>query len=138
MSINRDFDRLFDHLNQVAVGFGPLFRDFQHASTNYPPHNIITISDNKFNLELAVAGFKKDELTIQDDDGVLTISADKTNTQNEQTTYQHRGIAKRSFSKSFRIAEHFEISEANLEDGILTIKFVKNTPVIQPKLIAIT
>lgn len=138
MSINRDFDRLFDHLNQVAVGFGPLFRDFQHASTNYPPHNIITISDNKFNLELAVAGFKKDEITIQDDDGVLTISADKINTQNEQTTYQHRGIAKRSFSKSFRIAEHFEISEANLEDGILTIKFVKNTPVIQPKLIAIT
>jgi molecular chaperone IbpA len=138
MSINREFDRLFDHLNQVAVGFGPIFRDFQHTTANYPPHNIITISDNEFNLELAVAGFKKSELTIQEDGGVLTISADKANVANDSTTYQHRGIAKRSFSKSFRIAEHFEIREANLEDGILTINFVNNTPVNQPKLIAIT
>jgi molecular chaperone IbpA len=138
MSINREFDRIFDHLNQVAVGFGPIFRDFQHATNNYPPHNIITISDNQFNLEMAVAGFKKSEIIIQEDDGMLTITANKADTATDAVAYQYRGIAKRSFSKSFRIAEHFEIREANLEDGILTIKFVKNTPVAEPKLIAIT
>ena len=136
MSLNHDFDRLFNQLNQVAVGFGPLFRDFQITTTNYPPHNIITISDNEFHLELALAGFKKSEVVIQEDGGMLTITADKDKTVDEQS-YQYRGIAKRSFSKSFRIAESFEINEATMEDGILTIKFVKNVPVAAPKLISI-
>lgn len=136
MSINRELDRLFDHLNQVAVGFGPIFRDFHHTTSNYPPHNIVTVSDNEFYLELAVAGFKKSEVTIQEENGMLTITADKDSTAAD-TTYQHRGIAKRSFSKSFRIAEHFVIQSANLEDGILTIKFTKNVPLAKPKLIAI-
>ena len=138
MSINRDLDRLFDHFNQVAVGFGPIFRDFQHTTSNYPPHNIVTVSDNEFYLELAVAGFKKDEVTIQEENGTLTITADKAVIPDGTAqTYQYRGIAKRSFSKSFRIAEHFEIDSANMEDGILTIRFVKNTPLSKPKLIAI-
>lgn len=136
MSINRELDRLFDHFNQVAVGFGPIFKDFQHNTSNYPPHNIITISDTEFHLELAVAGFKKNEVTIQEENGMLTITADKDSSTPE-TTYQYRGIAKRAFSKSFRIAEHFEIREANMEDGILTVKFVKNAPLAKPKLIAI-
>lgn len=136
MSINREFDRLFDHINQVAVGFGPMFRDFHVTTSNYPPHNIIGISDNEFHLELAVAGFKKSEIKIQEENGVLTITADKE-ASDVEPNYQYRGIAKRSFSKSFRIAEHFEIDSANLEDGILTVKFVKNAPMIKPKLIAI-
>lgn len=136
MSINQEFDRLFNHINQVAVGFGPMFRDFQHTTSNYPPHNIVTISDNEFNLELAVAGFKKHEVTIQEENGMLTIKADKDLLQQE-SNYQFKGIANRAFSKSFRIAESFEIHGANMEDGILTIKFVKNTPVSKPKLIAI-
>jgi molecular chaperone IbpA len=137
MTINRDLDRLFDHFNQVAVGFGPMFRDFNHTTSNYPPHNIVTLSDNEFYLELAVAGFKKNEVTIQEENGMLTITADKDNTVPDSNNYQYRGIAKRSFSKSFRIAEYFEIGEANMEDGILTIHFAKNTPIAKPKLIAI-
>jgi len=138
MSINRDLDRLFDQFNQIAVGFGPMFRDFQHTTSNYPPHNIITVSDTEFYLELAVAGFKKNEVSIQEENGMLTITADKAESSAGDQTYQYRGIAKRSFSKSFRIAEHFEISGANMEDGILTVKFVKNAPVSKPKLIAIS
>ncbi len=133
---SHDLNRLFDQFNQVAVGFGPMFRDFQHTTSNYPPHNIVTVSDNEFYLELAVAGFKKTEVTIQEESGVLTITADKA-TGDTPNTYQYKGIASRSFSKSFRIAEHFEIAGANMEDGILTIKFVKNTPIAKPKLIAI-
>lgn len=132
---NRDFDKLFERFNEIAVGFGPIFRDFQHTNNNYPPHNIVTVSDTEFYLELAIAGFKKDEVTIQEDNDVLTVTAGKV--ANTAPTYQYRGIARRAFSKSFQIAEYFEIREAALEDGILTIKFIKNAPEIKPKYIAI-
>ena len=139
LSTNQELNRLFDHFNQVAVGFGPMFRDFNHQTSNYPPHNIVSVSDNEFYLELAVAGFKKNEVTIQEENGMLTIAADKEKQESvsEAASYQYRGIAKRSFSKSFRIAENFEIQEAGMEDGILTVKFVKNVPLAKPKLIAI-
>jgi molecular chaperone IbpA len=132
---NSDFDRIIDRFNEFAVGFGPVFRDFSHTTVNYPPHNIITVSDNEFLLELAIAGFKKNEVTIQENQGVLSITATKGDSP--ESTYQYRGLAKRSFSKTFRIAEFFDIQDAVLEDGILTIKFVKNTPEVKPKLIMI-
>ena len=137
LSTNQELNRLFDHFNPVAVGFGPMFRDFNHQTSNYPPHNIVSFSDNEFFLELAVAGFKKGEVTIQEENGTLTINADKQESVADAQTYQYRGIAKRSFSKSFRIAENFEIQGAEMEDGILTIKFVKNVPSAKPKMIAI-
>lgn len=133
--MTNDFARLFDRFNELSVGFGPVFKDFNHSSSGYPPHNIITVSDNEFDLELAIAGFKKNEVTIQETDGVLTITADKET--NSEANYQYHGIARRSFSKKFHIAEHYEIKEAGLEDGILTIKFVKNMPDLQIKRIAI-
>lgn len=136
MSLNQEFDRLFDRINQMAVGYGPVFRDFQITSNNYPPHNIITVSDNEIHLELTVAGFKKSEVSIQEENGVLTITADKEESAT-QPVYQYKGLAKRSFSKSFRMAEHFDIKSASIEDGILTIKFIKDVPVAKPKMIAI-
>lgn len=131
-----DFSRLFDQLEALSVGFGPVFRDFQVPTTNYPPHNIVKLSDNEFYLELAVAGFKKEEISMEDHQGLLTIKGDKEAAVGAE--YQFRGIANRSFSKSFRIAEYFEVNEAKLEDGILTVSFVKNVPEeAKPKLIAI-
>lgn len=131
-----DFSRLFDQLEALTVGFGPVFRDFQIPTTNYPPHNIVRISDNEFYLELALAGFKKEEITMEEHQGLLTIRGDKGAL--EQSDYQFRGIANRSFSKSFRIAEYFEVNDATLEDGILTVRFIKNVPEeAKPKLIAI-
>jgi molecular chaperone IbpA len=131
-----DFSRLFDQLEALSVGFGPVFKDFQLPTSNYPPHNIVRVSDTEFYLEVAVAGFKKDEVTMEEHQGLLTIKGDKI--VDPESTYQFRGIANRSFSKSFRIAEYFEVSDASLEDGILTVKFTKNVPEeAKPKLIAI-
>lgn len=132
-----DLTRLFDQLDSLTVGFGPVFRDFKFPTTNYPPHNIVRVSDDEFYLELAVAGFKKGEVTMEEHQGLLTITGDKS-TDTSDAAYQFRGIANRSFSKSFRIAEYFEVNDATLEDGILTVKFVKNMPEeAKPKLIAI-
>jgi molecular chaperone IbpA len=132
-----DFDRLFDQLESLTVGFGPVFRDFRSETTNYPPHNIVKQSDTEFYLELAVAGFKKSEVTMQEHQGLLTIKGTKEPADSTES-YQYRGIASRAFSKSFRIAEYFEVSDAIMEDGILTVHFVKNVPEeARPKLIAI-
>jgi molecular chaperone IbpA len=131
-----DFTRLFDQLESLSVGFGPVFRDFQVPTSNYPPHNIVQISDTEFYLELAVAGFKKDEVTMEEHQGLLTIKGDKK--AEPESVYQYRGIASRSFSKSFRIAEYFEVANASMEDGILRVSFVRNVPEeAKPKLIAI-
>lgn len=134
--MRNDFSRLFDQLESLTVGFGPVFRDFQTQTSNYPPHNIVKISDDEFYLELAVAGFKKSEVSMEVHQGLLTIKGDKE--VSSDSAYQYRGIAGRSFSKSFRIAEYFEVSNASMEDGILTVTFVKNVPEeAKPKLIAI-
>lgn len=131
-----DFDRLFDRLEALTVGFGPVFRDFRVENSNYPPHNIVRVNDNEFYLELAVAGFKKEEVSMEMHQGLLTIKGDKE--VQSDADYQFRGIANRSFSKSFRIAEYFEVDSARLEDGILTVHFFKNVPEeAKPKLIAI-
>ena len=137
LTSSQELNRLFDRFNQVAVGFGPMFRDFDHTTSTYPPHNIVKISDNEFFLELALAGFKKTEVSIREDNGMLTITADKQSREDENS-FQYRGIAKRSFSKSFRIAEHFEVDGSPvMEDGILTIKFIKNEPESTARVIAI-
>ena len=132
-----DLSRLFDQLEAISIGFGPAFRDFQFQTSNfYPPHNIITISDTKFQLELAVAGFRKHEITMEEHQGLLTIKGEKD--REDTPEYQYRGIAARSFIRSFRIAEYYEVESAKLEDGILTVSFVKNVPdEAKPKVIAI-
>lgn len=139
MTHTTDIARLFNHLNQLSVGFEPVFRDFQFQTNNYPPHNIVRVTDDEFYLELAVAGFKKDEIKMEEHQGQLTISGDKEATsETAEHEYQYRGIAGRSFSKSWRIAEYFKVSGAKMEDGILTVNFIKDVPEsAKPKLIAI-
>ncbi len=139
MSHNNDFSRLFSQLESLSVGFGPVFKDFQIQTSTYPPHNIVKLSDEEFFIEIALAGFKREEIKMEEHQGLLTITGDKSvDAPIASAHYQHRGIAARSFSKSFRIAEFFEVSSAVLEDGMLTVYFVKNIPdEAKPKLITI-
>ncbi len=125
-----DIARILGNMDQLSVGYQNFFNDFQTPSTNFPPHNIAKISDNEFYLELAVAGFKRTEITIQEADGQLTITGDKT--QSDEPEYQYRGIAARSFRKSFRIADHYMVSAAVMEDGILKVAFVRPVPEHKP------
>jgi len=134
-----DISSLFDRLESHFVGFGPAFREFQFPSNNYPPHNIIQSEDNQFILELAVAGFKKHEITVKELQGELIVIGTKDESQKDAPEhYQFRGIGRRSFEKTFKMAEFVEIVDAKLEDGILSITLMKNIPQkAQHKLIAI-
>lgn len=131
-----DFTQLFSKLEALTVGYGPVFKNLQ-STPQFPPHNIVRISDNAFYIELALAGFKKTEIEVKEFQGLLTVTGDKKLSPVTQGSYQFNGIANRSFTKRFQVAEYFDVVDAVMEDGILTINFVKNTPEVLPKSINI-
>lgn len=109
------------------IGIDPLSR-LQQNTGNYPPHNIEQITEDRFHLTLAVAGFKKDEIDVSLSKGFLTISGQRS-TQNSGTrTYLYRGIGTRDFVREFKLGENVEVTSANLEDGLLEIVLDRVTP----------
>jgi len=114
-------------LSRALVGFDRMFEDVQHLSGNtYPPHNIIKLNETNYEIELAVAGFKRDELTVELNETELKITGEKSD--KSTPTYLYRGLAFRSFVKSLHLAEHIEVKDVTLNDGILTISLEKVIP----------
>lgn len=130
---HRSLDRLFENFDQFFVGFEPFLNSVNSAG--YPPHNILQKSETKFVLELACAGFKKSDVTLSVKEGLLTVSGKKDTDNDPEVEYQYRGLASRTFTKSFRIAEFYEVTSATLEDGILSVTFEKNVPEESPATI---
>jgi len=108
-----------------TLGFENFIRDVEtiinsdKPITSFPPHNIIKADENKYVVELAVAGFSKDEIDIQVQENTLTIKGEKSEKPN--ITYLHRGIGTRSFTKEITIAETIVVHGAEFNDGILRI-----------------
>lgn len=108
-------------------------------NTGYPPYNIAVHEENKYSITVAVAGFKQNELEILTENGVLTVRGKKDAETTEQAQYLHQGIATRSFERKFNLADHVEVSDASLQDGLLVISLVKEIPeAMKPKNITIT
>jgi len=119
------FDSLFDELNALA----------DRKESNYPAYNIAKDDDEHYRIELALAGFSTDEITIETEKGILTIEANKAE---ERGNYIHQGIAKRGFSKMFRLAEYMKVDDARFVDGILTVVLHREVPEAdRPKQISI-
>jgi molecular chaperone IbpA len=111
--------------------FGSLAQEFEKAfsattTTTYPPYNVVRIDDDKIVMEFAVAGFKKNDISITTEKNVLSIKADKPDS--EEKSYLHKGIAARKFTRAFTLPEYFEVESAGFEDGILYIDLVRNIP----------
>ena len=121
------FDHIFDELERIST----------HANDSYPPHNVVKNDEKKYTVELAVAGFKREDLTIEVKDHVLTVTGDR-GPRRPETQYVHRGISTRKFIKSYRLSEYTEVTGADLVDGILAINLEVVVPDEQlPKLIKI-
>ena len=119
------FDTLFEELNAVA----------DRKEPNYPAYNIVKDDEEHYRVEVALAGFSEDEINIQTEKGILTIEAKKAE---ERGNYIHQGIAKRAFSKMFRLAEYMKVDNAQLIDGILTVFLHREVPEAdRPKQISI-
>ena len=131
---------LLSNMESWSIGFDRQFQSLQNlasVSRNFPPYNIKAESNEVYKLELAVAGFSKEEILITLDDKTLKIDGAKKESENEP--YIYKGIASRNFSLSYALADHVEIKEANLSDGVLTITLIRNIPEEkQPKLIKIS
>lgn len=130
-------------LYRNSVGFDRLASLLDNAtrsasvSNGYPPYNIEMIEDNRYAVTLAVAGFDRSELELKVENGVLTVAGKKSREDTGQ--YLHQGIANRAFERKFNLADHIEVTAAELNNGMLTIQLVKEIPeAMKPRTIAIS
>lgn len=132
------FDNIFDELMRVNQ---------QQANINYPPYNIVKHDEDRFAIEVAVAGFREGDINITVDKNVLTIKGEQVQDLEEvdssvsvpKPEYLHRGISARNFIRTFTLADYVEVIGAKAENGILKIELERQVPEEQkPKTIAIT
>lgn len=123
------FDRLFDEVE----------RRFQNSvQTGYPPYNIVKVTDNEYVIELAVAGFTEEDITVEIENSMLTIEANVVDVEQPDTTYIHKGIAARSFKRQFQVADTVEVVDAEMKNGMLSIKLENIIPeAMKPRQIKI-
>ncbi|NNC98682.1 MAG: Hsp20 family protein [Gammaproteobacteria bacterium] len=98
----------------------------EKTASGYPPYNIEVVEENKYAITIAVAGFKDSELDLQVERGVLTVRGKKESS--DEKNFLHQGIATRSFERKFNLADHIEVTNADLQDGLLTVSLVKEVP----------
>ena len=114
------FDRLFDMLENSSFG---------GSQENYPPFDLIREGENEYRIQLAVAGFKPGEIDITAQQNVLVVSGRKNDeTEDQGTDFVYRGIANRSFERRFALADHIQVKDAALKDGLLSIALVREIP----------
>jgi len=130
---------IFNQLRPVSVGFDNMFDhfermfedDFRVSVPNFPPYNIVKTGKNSYDIELALAGYSKKDISIDFEDGILNIKSIKDKDEKEvedNNGVLHQGIAKRYFSKSFTIADDVEVKGAELKDGLLKVSMERIVP----------
>lgn len=118
---------LFRDLNRFAIGFEPMIARVASNPVTYPPYNL-THDEHGYRLELAVAGFKMEELEIYlSNDRILMVRGSKSEDQRSRN-WIHRGIAARDFERQFTLAEHIKVMSAKMEDGLLIIELEREIP----------
>ena len=123
------FDRFGSLLDQLA--------SFEGDTPSYPPYNIERVGENDYRISMAVAGFGEGDLAIEVKENTLSIRGDKT-TEQEATTFLHRGIASRSFERRFQLADYVVVKGAELENGLLHVDLVRALPeAMKPRTIEI-
>jgi len=133
----------FTPLYRSVVGFDRLATLLEAASksdadSGYPPYNIESTGENAYRIELAVAGFKPEELAIEVKENLLTVSGRKT-ANDEAKRYLHRGLAARDFERRFQLADYVIVTDAHLADGLLTISLKRELPEsLKPRQVPIT
>ena len=129
---------IFNQLRPVTVGFDNVFDHFERmiddhnfntmTATNFPPYNIVKTGDYTYDVELALAGFSKDDIDVEYKDNMLTVKSKEKAKDDDIDGMLHRGISKRWFSKAFTIADDVEVKGAELKDGLLKISMERIIP----------
>ena len=124
---------IFNQLRPLSVGFDDMFDHFESMfdvpTINYPPYNIVKTGDNKFDIEVALAGFNKKDINVTSENNMLTIeSKQDEKSKDKDGEVIHKGISQRYFKRSFTIADDVEIKGAELKDGLLKVSMEKIIP----------
>ena len=122
-----EFD--FGSIRRSSVGYDRLYDMLENdnfGAEHYPPIDLIKEDDNRFRIEMAVAGFRREEIDITSQQNQLLVRGQKAN--EDASNYVHRGIANRSFERRFALADHIQVRGADLRDGMLSIELVREIP----------
>jgi len=130
-------------LNRALLGFDQLFDNFEQRfanqiNNNYPPYNIIKHDENTYEIEVAVTGFMPEEVTVEIDQNQLIVKGHRTRTESDEATYLYRGLATRDFTRTWTLAEHMEVGEGRIKNGVLTIELKRVIPEsLKPRVLRI-
>jgi len=125
------------NLSRALVGFDRIFDARLNGTSNYPPHNIVKFDENHYGIEVAVAGFTKDEITVEVDQDQLRIRGVQAEIAGTKE-YLHKGLAARNFEQTFTLAEYMEVRGAEVKDGMLRIAIERIVPeALKPRQIEI-
>ena len=125
-------------ISRALVGFDQYFNNARSTNTNYPPHNIVKFNESHYAIEVAVAGFSKEEITVEVDQDQLIVRGVQANVQIEGKEYLHRGLASRDFEQTWTLAEYMEVKGAEVKDGMLIVEIERIVPEsLQPRKIEI-
>lgn len=123
------FDRLADQLDAAAR---------TEAASGYPPYNIERTGDNDYRIEIAVAGFKPDELNVEVKENLLTVTGRKAANDGDAKQYLHRGLAERNFERKFQLTDYLIVVDADLSNGLLSIALKRELPeALKPRTVEI-
>jgi molecular chaperone IbpA len=130
-------------LNRALLGFDSMFDNFEQRFANqinntYPPYNILKHSDDSYEIEIAVTGFSPEEITVEIDQNQLVVKGHRGRDEDTETQYLHRGLATRDFTRSWTLAEHMEVGEGKIKNGVLTIALTRLVPeALKPRVLKI-
>ena len=123
-------DSLFDRITRNI--------DMAANAGNYPPYNIVKTGDETYEIQIAAAGFRQDEIDVEVKDSQLVVQGGQSIEARTEVEYLHHGISNRSFVRTFQLSDYVEVKEAAMKDGILTVKLERVIPeAMKPKKIAI-
>jgi molecular chaperone IbpA len=128
-------------LNRALLGFDTMFNDFENRFANqinntYPPYNILKHDEDSYEIEIAVTGFEKSEITVEIDQSQLIVKGQRKEVELEEPTYLHRSLATRDFTRSWTLAEHMEVGEGRVKNGVLTIELKRIVPeALKPRVL---
>jgi molecular chaperone IbpA len=124
-------DSLFDRITRNI--------DMAANAGNYPPYNIVKTGDETYEIQIAAAGFRQDEIEVEVKDGQLVVQGGQGNQARPEVEYLHHGISNRAFIRTFQLSDYVEVREATMKDGILTVRLERQVPeAMKPKKIAIS
>jgi molecular chaperone IbpA len=131
--MNNNALQRIEAINRALIGFDTMFDQMERrygnsVNNNYPPHNILKTGENQYEIQLAVTGFEKSEISVTVESNVLTVRGESQTEEDLTIQYLHRGLASRDFAREFPLAEHIEITGAEIKNGMLIVKLIRNIP----------